>query len=90
MSNNISKIRIKKGMSQQQMADVLNQSRQNVNYIENNRKHPVQEQYKKNIVKIAKILDTTPIELLGKENFIFYPKTQEEKDYIIRLLNGEE
>lgn len=90
MSNNIAKMRQKKGLSQGEMAKILNQSRQNINYIENLRNKPIQERYRKNILAISNLLDCSPVILLGKDNFVFYPKTQEEKDYLIRLLNGEE
>lgn len=84
--NNIKKFCIEKGITQKALGDSIGCSRQVVNYYEKKAGYGVNTFARKTLKKIAKCLDVPPSIVLGEDNFVFFPKTQEEKEYFIKLL----
>lgn len=81
--NNIAKYRGLKNYSQKDFADLLKITRPGLSFIENGNVKNINHEL---LRKMSIYLDISPVRLLGEENFKYVPKTQEDIDYIINLL----
>lgn len=80
--NNLRKIRKKKGLTQQELADMVGVSRQLICYMEKGKYNITNSIIK----KMSKALEISPVEIMGVDNFKFMPKTEEEKEYVIKIV----
>lgn len=83
---NIKLLRGKKGLNQQELAKELGISRQAVIRFES---EDVVNLTQPSIEKFCKFFNVTPCVLYGKDNIRYMPKTEEEFDYLIRILQKE-
>ena len=78
----IKKYRGLRAMNQVQLAEALGVSRQYLCALESKKmKVPVNQ-----VKKIAAVLQISPVELYGLENFKIKPETREEKEFLIKAL----
>ena len=81
--NNIAKYRGLKNIQQKDFADALFMTRPGLSFIENGN---VRNISKKRLMQMSKILEVSPVKLLGEENFKYIPETLEDINYMIELL----
>ena len=81
--NNIQKYRKERGFSQTELAAKVNLTRGGLWFIEVGKAKNVRSDA---IIKISEILEVSPVKLMGMENFKFEPKTIEDIDFIIEML----
>lgn len=84
--NNIQKYRGVKGISQTELATKVNLTRGGLWFIESGKAKNVRSD---KIEKISEILEVSPVKLLGMENFKFEPKTEEDIDFVINMLQEQ-
>lgn len=78
--NNLSKLRKKHNITQEELASRLNITKQSVCFWENHKITP------KTALICAEVLGENVFEVLGDDVFVLKPKTQEEKDKVIEIL----
>ncbi len=83
--NNIQKYRKEKGIKQAEFADILNLTRPGLSYIENGNVKFIDTN---KLEEMSDILNVSPIKLLGIDNLKYLPKTVEDIDYMIELLES--
>ena len=84
--SNVKKLRVSKGWTQQELADRVGVSRITIINIENHMYSTVKS---KVIDKLCEVFETTPIKLLGVDNFRILPETKEEIEWLIEELSRE-
>lgn len=80
-TNNLRSIRLRKGLTQEQLAEILNMTKAGVSHAEKS------EMTASRAHKLAKILEVSPMELLGEDNFKIKPSSKEERNMLIEMLN---
>lgn len=81
--NNITKYRGLKNFSQKDFANALNMTRPGLSFIEHGNVKNINYETLK---KMSVLLETSPIKLLGEDNFKYIPNTLEDIDFMIELL----
>ena len=82
MGNNLAKIRGKHQITQTELAKALGVTKQGVCFNETGKLSLGLA------TKAAEYLHEDVIELLGTDNFVVTPKTKEQKEYLINLINS--
>ena len=80
--NNLKKLRIKLGYTCEQLGDCLKITRQAINYKENG------VLTYKDAVRLSKVMNVHPFEILGTDILLALPKTEEEKEMLHRLIDS--
>ena len=80
--NNLEAIRKEKGLTLQEVGEMINLSKQRVCMLENNRLKP------ENAKKCAKALDKNVFEVMGLDALALIPETQEDKKTLIKTINS--
>lgn len=81
--NNIQKYRGLKGISQTELASKVKLTRGGLWFIEAGKAKNVRSDA---IEKISEVLEVSPVKLMGMENLKFEPKTKEDVDFMIEML----
>ena len=81
LTNNLRAIRTKHGLTQTELAEILGVTKQGVCFNETGRVS------KKMAEMVAAYFNVSVLEVMGLDNFEYIPKTKEEKQYLLDLIN---